>query len=237
MPQLLVAVGVRDGIPAILELACIHLIGIGSILGLAVLWSDLPPRELFGLNRFRGRVLWSLAAGMAGISILGSEAANWIVRLGGVGEVGRVAAPAALPISERILTLAVVAGIVPWTEEVLFRGLVLDGLVHRLGARLGAVVSALLFALFHLDPLQMPLAGAAGYLLAWVRIRSGSVLPCVIGHSVLNAFPFVLTWGIGSIPGYGFEPTASLEQPLLFNLAGVALLGAGVLGVRRATVL
>jgi len=196
-----------------------------------VLWSDLPVRVLFALGRFRIRVLWALTAGMAGISILGSEAANWIVRSGGVGEAARASVPVALDPLDWILTVSVVAGVVPWTEELLFRGLVLDGLVARVGTGLGVLASAILFALFHLDPLQMPLALAAGMLLAIVRLRTGSVLPCVLGHAVLNAFPFLVTWLIGSIPGYGFEPTASLRQPALFNALGAVLLSVGVVGV------
>jgi len=229
IPLLLSRLGLGDQIGPIARLGLIHVIGIGGILWLARLGSDEPMGVLFSLRRFQLRSLLGLSALMAGISILGSEAANWILRTFGDPQASASGVSAGgLPGDLGWWALAVVAGVVPWTEELLFRGLILDGFLDRYRRSVAILACSSLFALFHLNQLQMPLAFAAGAALAQVRIQSGSVLPCVIGHSVLNGFPLVLTWLVGEIPGYGRERTLTLQQPLEFDLIGVALVGFGV---------
>ena len=82
-------------------------------------------------------------------------------------------------------------------EEILFRGVVLPSLARPLGA-LGAVLaSALLFGLIHLDfagdePAftRIPFAILVGVGLGLLRVRTGSLLPPILGHAVLNAITF-----------------------------------------------
>ncbi len=91
-------------------------------------------------------------------------------------------------------------------EELAFRGVLLalldrafPGRVRVLGANLGwgAVVSSVLFGLwhglrvgagfhvaFHVVPMAIPLAG--GFVLAWCRARSGSLLLPMLVHSGMN---------------------------------------------------
>ena len=51
--------------------------------------------------------------------------------------------------------------------------------------------SALLFALFHMNPWQFPAAFALGLILGWIRIRTGSVLACIAGHAIHNGLVFL----------------------------------------------
>lgn len=82
-----------------------------------------------------------------------------------------------------ILKVAVVAPIV---EELIFRGLILHGLRRNYNAFTAVFVSALLFALFHLNPWQFPATFVLGLLLGWLTIRTNSIILAIIGHSINN---------------------------------------------------
>lgn len=76
----------------------------------------------------------------------------------------------------------------PILEEILFRGIFLNGLLNRYGSVLSLIVSSLLFALFHFDLSAMPGAFIIGVALGAVYIVSrGNLLYCIIAHSCCNA--------------------------------------------------
>lgn len=82
---------------------------------------------------------------------------------------------------------------VPFAEELVFRGAMLSALLARLARPWTAIlVSALLFALAHLNPAQMPHALLAGILLGWMYWRTGSILPGIAFHWVNNSVAYVL---------------------------------------------
>ncbi len=74
----------------------------------------------------------------------------------------------------------------PLTEEALFRGLILGGFVLRYGTRRAIAYSALLFALIHLNPWQLPTGLLAGAFLAWLTLRTRSLWPAVFAHFLNN---------------------------------------------------
>lgn len=81
----------------------------------------------------------------------------------------------------------------PFAEEVVFRGAVLRALFSVLKRPWPAIaVSAVLFALVHGNPAQMPHAFLVGLLLGWMCWRTGSILPGVAYHWVNNSVAYVL---------------------------------------------
>ena len=83
--------------------------------------------------------------------------------------------------------------IAPLVEELVFRGAILRSLLRSLDRHWAAiVVSALLFALVHLNPAQMPHAFCLGLLLGWMYYRTHSVIPGIIVHWVNNTAAYVL---------------------------------------------
>ena len=81
----------------------------------------------------------------------------------------------------------------PLVEEVVMRGAVLRTLLNSMKNRWGAIaISALLFALIHMNPAQMPYAFIAGLFLGWIYSRTGSVLPGIVYHWVNNTIVFVV---------------------------------------------
>lgn len=86
-----------------------------------------------------------------------------------------------------VWTFEALAGWTPLTEELFFRGFVMPGLVARWGVVGAAVVSALIFALFHLHPGVLVPIFLTGLLLAGLYHRTGSLWPPVIAHAGQNA--------------------------------------------------
>ena len=81
----------------------------------------------------------------------------------------------------------------PLVEEVVFRGAILRSLLAtRLSTVAAVVLSALLFALFHMNPAQMPHAFLVGLLLGWMYSRTGSILPGVAYHWANNSIAYVV---------------------------------------------
>ncbi len=82
----------------------------------------------------------------------------------------------------------------PFSEELVFRGAILKSLLSssRLSAWGAIAISALLFALIHLNPAQMPHAFIIGLLLGWMYWRTGSILPGVAYHWINNSAAYVL---------------------------------------------
>jgi uncharacterized protein len=87
-----------------------------------------------------------------------------------------------------ILRIVIIAPIV---EELIFRGAIMSGFSRIYHPVFAIFFSALLFALFHLNPWQFPAAFALGLILGWIRIRTGSVLACIAGHAIHNGLVFL----------------------------------------------
>lgn len=71
-------------------------------------------------------------------------------------------------------------------EELAFRGIILGPLVKTLGVRDAIIVSAFLFMLLHLAPLSFPSLFLMGLVVGYLRIKSGSLYPCMIMHFTHN---------------------------------------------------
>jgi uncharacterized protein len=116
-----------------------------------------------------------------------------------------------------IILVVVVFG--PAVEELVFRGLVFNGL-YRLGSwfsmrsvgednptmpygktifAFSALASSVLFALLHLEPVLLPTLLILAMILCYLFQRTGSLLPCVVAHASFNAFAtaIVILDGLG----------------------------------------
>ena len=75
----------------------------------------------------------------------------------------------------------------PFVEETFFRGFLFSGLGKRFGYSWGAVFSALLFALAHLQVAALVPIFLLGLLVAWLYARTGSLWPCIFTHFAYNS--------------------------------------------------
>lgn len=89
-----------------------------------------------------------------------------------------------------LLALALVTAL-PIIEEVLFRGVIFGALAPKVGNLTSAVSTAVLWALVHAvwPPAIVVMYFVLGLALAWVRIRTQRVWPCIAAHAAYNAIP------------------------------------------------
>jgi membrane protease YdiL (CAAX protease family) len=80
-------------------------------------------------------------------------------------------------------------------EELAFRGVILHGLQGVLGARDAVIVSALLFMVLHLVVLSFPHLFLMGLVLGYLRIRTGSLYPCMVMHFTHNLLAVLAEMG------------------------------------------
>ena len=130
-----------------------------------------------------------------------------------------------------LLLLFLAAALTPAIcEEVVFRGLLLQGLRDRIGDTGAVLAAAALFGAVHWLPglgfRVLPLA-TVGILLGWVVVRSGSLIPALLLHTLHNAG--ILLAGALAPPA-GEEVAATVVRqppPPLLLVGGVAFLALG----------
>lgn len=88
----------------------------------------------------------------------------------------------------------VIGLLAPFSEELVMRGAILKELLRseRLTTWAAITISALMFALIHMNPAQMPHAFLIGLLLGWMYYRTGSILPGIAYHWANNSVAYVL---------------------------------------------
>lgn len=103
-------------------------------------------------------------------------------------------------------------------EELLMRGVVLPSLWEPLGAPGAVVASSLLFGAIHLDAYRFPFTLVAGLALALLRVRTGSLVPGILAHAVLNTITLTAAQVLD-------DPSQGMPDPR--PLLGTAALLAG----------
>lgn len=102
------------------------------------------------------------------------------------------------------LTVGIAA---PILEELIFRGLILKGLLERYPAKKAIIWSAIIFGVIHLNPWQFVPAFVIGLFIGWIYWKTKSIWPGVFIHFVNNSFSFYV--------GYRFQDINTSFSELL----------------------
>jgi membrane protease YdiL (CAAX protease family) len=89
-------------------------------------------------------------------------------------------------VGDAALLIVATAIMAPLVEELFFRGLLLRSLHRRFGPTAAAVVSAVLFALVHRQPLAFPGLMLFGLIAAGLALRTGRLGPSWALHAGFN---------------------------------------------------
>lgn len=118
----------------------------------------------------------------------------WIALLNSLGLRPPLDEAAVLPegLGEYLLALACAALLPAFSEELMFRGLLLPWLRRRMGDGLACLLSALLFALLHLSVLGFASLLVIGLVLARLMTRFGSLWLPILFHGLYNAVVLLL---------------------------------------------
>jgi uncharacterized protein len=177
------------------------------LIGVPAFWL-LPDRSLLSvLGLFFGAGLLAVLVavaplGRAALPALGLRAVGWrpvvlgtlgtaalsvaVSQIGlepeGVSEALKIARePAVL-----LMSLALLAGLAPVVEELIFRGLLFGWIEGRWGPGTAFIVSSLAFAAAHVEPAHAILVLPLGLLFGWQRWRTGSLWPSLVAHIANN---------------------------------------------------
>jgi membrane protease YdiL (CAAX protease family) len=93
-----------------------------------------------------------------------------------------------------LLAVLVVAIIAPIVEELFFRGFVYASFRQSWGVATAAILSSVLFALFHQDPFTYIPIMVIGIALALLYENTGSIWPSVMLHSLNNLISVVMLY-------------------------------------------
>jgi len=90
---------------------------------------------------------------------------------------------------QSFLIVAIAPGI---CEEVLFRGM-MPRFFEKYGMKVNIVLTAFLFAAFHLDPFRFLPVFLLGLLLGYLTLRSGSIYNSMLSHAINNGLALFIT--------------------------------------------
>lgn len=171
----------------------------GTVAGLLCVIPALRGVDLQRLigDRAALRASWRVLFAWVCLVGVGVVLALWHSHTGGAGETMQTKAMSALATSGRdaygpVLTLFLVAILVPVFEELIYRGLILGGLSRHISFGWANVFQSALFALSHDDPPRLPFYFAMGLLSGWLVKRTGALGPAIALHVLNNAIVFSL---------------------------------------------
>lgn len=114
--------------------------------------------------------------------------------------------------------------IAPVVEEMLFRGIVLRGFLHRYGRAQAIWGSAALFGAAHLNIYQFVSALLIGALSGWLYERGRSLVPCIALHAAFNTALTLIARLPADADGNATLPAGALFASLLLAVVGVVFL-------------
>ncbi len=175
-----------DGGLAAMRLGDAAILGVGLV-GAALRWRQVRPT--LSLPRITGGGL-ALASGGLALVWLTSQLLTRIAPTTDGALVGLYHAEE-LPLWVALVDLAVLPAV---TEELVFRGVILGGLLQVFRPQAAIVTTAVLFGAVHLSPLSMVHLTMMGLVLGAVRVGSGSLYPCILLHALYNAVIVLGVW-------------------------------------------
>ena len=169
----------------------------GLMLGLTLLIVRGRARELLALRRPRS---WGGAIGISALVLLGVLVAITIVGALGLDPSDEQGlAPEGFDssrIAPFIANAIVTAAFAPAVEELIFRGAGFS-LLSRFGRGTAVAGTAILFGVGHGLLIGLLILVPIGLGLAWLRVRSGSVYPCIALHCFYNTVVLILAVTLG----------------------------------------
>ncbi|MBO3270555.1 CPBP family intramembrane glutamic endopeptidase [Hymenobacter defluvii] len=94
-------------------------------------------------------------------------------------------------VKQPLLALFLFCVSAPLLEELIFRGVMLTGLLRNYRPWVAISQSALLFGLMHMNPAQIVGAGLIGLLFGWLYYRTRSLSLCIVAHMFNNLLAFL----------------------------------------------
>lgn len=177
--------------------------------------------ECFPLTSVTSRLVLPIVLASIGASIVLSDLASLIPMPESMQEFLRGLLDNSIP---TFISFVIIA---PVTEELFFRGWMFRGFLKNYTTRKSIVVTATVFALFHLNPWQAVLAFPLGIVYAWLVLKTGSLVPSILSHAVVNCTGRVAVLILERL-GYSEDTLVEMTHfplPMLVGSAVLLMLG------------
>ena len=99
-----------------------------------------------------------------------------------------------------VVSFIAICIVAPFLEEMLFRGIILRGLLGNHSPLKSILVSSILFGAIHFNIYQFVTACILGGFLGWLFYQSRSLWPCILGHAIYNTTVYIVSLGDNTEP-------------------------------------
>lgn len=149
--------------------------------------------SVFLISRFPKLLLFhSVTLSMALIAILLGIALEFIP-FGGRVDVVQLMPYFSYNLIGKLIFIILLCLVLPVAEEIYFRGLLYPLFSSHLGSVTGAILTVIIFTLFHMPTINTALfILLSGSIYTWLVYRSRSVIPGIIAHCINNICWFIL---------------------------------------------
>jgi len=233
LPDNSLSIGILTALASIISFGIVLLIGFKK--------TKRKFNEVFKFNKVPVFLWIAVIVFMTGFVIVSSETDNLLNYILPMPEIFSDLFETLMARQALILAIIVIGIIPALTEELFFRGLILDGLKNNYSGRKAIIISALLFGIIHLNPWQFLGGFIIGLISAWICIKTNSILLSIYIHFFNNALYTITVKYKELIPIKGFNnnfTTPVVFQPLWFDLTGLAILIIGTImliqGLKKA---
>jgi hypothetical protein len=195
----LLAVGApKNGTVIILASLISPWVGFGLWPAFATRRQGNGPRIDLGLAFTRDDVRWGVLGGAAALA-LGSVVALITEHFAGPFDSAAGSAISNANVPRWVVVVFAILAVAgaPFMEELCFRGLTFTALAKFSEQHgwapipVASVVSAVLFAAVHLEPIRFPLLLTIGLVLSVVRAKTGRIGPTILAHGINNLIPVI----------------------------------------------
>jgi membrane protease YdiL (CAAX protease family) len=187
--------------------------------------------ELFVFNNVSSNLWIAITIFMFGFIILSSEINNVLEYFFPMPGFLQEAFETMLD-NEYIIIPVLFVGVAPaFVEEMLFRGVILNGFKEKYSHKKAIIASSFLFGIVHLNPWQFVTAFIFGIASAWVCLKIKALTLSIYMHLINNmAAVFVVkTRDIVLIKGFNTGSSVHTFQPLWFDVLGIVLVSIGII--------
>lgn len=103
----------------------------------------------------------------------------------------------------------------PFLEELIFRGVLLEGL-RKYGNLFGIIMSSVLFGLMHQNIIQFIPSACVGIVWGYIAVKSGSLIPSILIHMLNNTMASLLLASVPKIDSLtDFTALLNMSIPML----------------------
>jgi membrane protease YdiL (CAAX protease family) len=215
--KLMVSLNKHGGPDVTTSLLISQFIAWPPVLWIGARWARETWGSCFALRKFSASMVIPVILVSAGGAVLLTEVLSWLPRPAGMvrtlgGTLG----------GNRVAGFVLIVLVGPIAEELFFRGWMLRCFLRRHSVRKSTLISAGVFAVYHVEPALVLIILPLGILFAWLATTTGSLLPSMLSHAVCNAIVVFVLPLVLELPGFDAQST---HYPFLV-LAVAAVLAA-----------